>query len=398
MIPVTEALDLITKHTERLGVGSVEIGAAVGRVLAEDILADSDLPPFDRSQMDGYAIRSSDLGAGAANLNIVGESAAGRGWHHQMDRGEAVRIMTGAPVPDGADSVQKLELADETGDTVSFSGAVTPGLNIVPRGSEARSGDVVIKCGEIVSPNMISTIAAFGYGSVEVASMPRAAIMSTGTEIVEIEEKPGLDQIRNSNSAMLQALSAKCGCQTRIFPVTGDDLDTLRSRIADAAENADILMISGGVSVGKYDLTKVALRELGADIHFEKVCLKPGKPAVFATLGKVLVFGLPGNPVSAAVTFYLFVRLAAMLLQGAAHTRLRRGFAQLAAPVRAAKTRDTYLPAKLRTNDAGMLIAEPARWQGSSDFIGFAEAESLIVVPQGKTLDAGDVAEIVFLA
>ncbi len=398
MIPVTEALDLITKHTERLGVGSVEIGAAVGRVLAEDILADSDLPPFDRSQMDGYAIRSSDLGAGAANLNIVGESAAGRGWHHQMDRGEAVRIMTGAPVPDGADSVQKLELADETGDTVSFSGAVTPGLNIVPRGSEARSGDVVIKCGEIVSPNMISTIAAFGYGSVEVASMPRAAIMSTGTEIVEIEEKPGLDQIRNSNSAMLQALSAKCGCQTRIFPVTGDDLDTLRSRIADAAENADILMISGGVSVGKYDLTKVALRELGADIHFEKVCLKPGKPAVFATLGKVLVFGLPGNPVSAAVTFYLFVRLAAMLLQGAANTRLREGFAQLAAPVRAAKTRDTYLPAKLRTNDAGMLIAEPARWQGSSDFIGFAEAESLIVVPQGKTLDAGDVAEIVFLA
>lgn len=398
MIPVTEALDLITKHTERLGVGSVEIGAAVGRVLAEDILADSDLPPFDRSQMDGYAIRSSDLGAGAANLNIVGESAAGRGWHHQMDRGEAVRIMTGAPVPDGADSVQKLELAEETGDTVSFNGAVTPGLNIVPRGSEARSGDVVIKCGEIVSPNMISTIAAFGYGSVEVASMPRAAIMSTGTEIVEIEEKPGLDQIRNSNSAMLQALSAKCGSQTRIFPVTGDDLDTLRSRIADAAENADILMISGGVSVGKYDLTKVALRELGADIHFEKVCLKPGKPAVFATLGKVLVFGLPGNPVSAAVTFYLFVRLAAMLLQGAANTRLREGFAQLAAPVRAAKTRDTYLPAKLRTNDAGMLIAEPARWQGSSDFIGFAEAESLIVVPQGKTLDAGDVAEIVFLA
>lgn len=398
MIPVTEALDLITKHTERLGVGSVEIGAAVGRVLAEDIIADSDLPPFDRSQMDGFAIRSSDLGAGAANLKIVGESAAGRGWHHQMDRGEAVRIMTGAPVPDGADSVQKLELAEETGDTVSFNGAVTPGLNIVPRGSEARSGDVVIKCGEIVSPNMISTIAAFGYGSVKVASMPRAAIMSTGTEIVEIEEKPGLDQIRNSNSAMLQALSAKCGSQTRIFPVTGDDLDTLRSRIADAAENADILMISGGVSVGKYDLTKVALRELGADIHFEKVCLKPGKPAVFATLGKVLVFGLPGNPVSAAVTFYLFVRLAAMLLQGAAHTRLRRGFAQLAAPVRAAKTRDTYLPAKLRTNDAGMLIAEPARWQGSSDFIGFAEAESLIVVPQGKTLDAGDVAEIVFLA
>ncbi len=397
MIPVSEAIELITKHAHALGAESVEIDDAVGRVLAENIVADSDLPPFDRSQMDGFAVRSDDLSSGSVALKLVGESAAGRGWHRTMSSGETVRIMTGAPVPEGADAVQKLELAAESNGNITFSETVRMGQNIVPRGSEARRGDVLINSGTVITANMIATIAAFGYSSVKAAARPRAAIMSTGTEIVEIGETPGQDQIRNSNSVMLRALAENCGCRSMIMPVTGDDLELLKERIGSAARSADILMISGGVSVGKYDLTKAAIRELGGEIYFEKVCLKPGKPAVFAQLGDTLVFGLPGNPVSAAVTFYIFVRLAAMLMQGANVPHLREGSAVIASPVKAAKQRDTYLPAKLRTDDAGKLVAEPSRWQGSSDFIGFAASEALISVPKGAVLESGDVARIVFL-
>ncbi len=251
---------------------------------------------------------------------------------------------------------------------------------------------------EVVNEKMIASLAAFGYSRLKVSRRPSVAILSTGTEIVAIEKRPGRDQIRNSNSVMLRVLCEQAGAKVTLLPKTGDDLEKLKSRISRAVTSrSDVLVITGGVSVGKYDLTKAALRELGADIFFERVRLKPGKPTVFGKLKKTLIFGLPGNPVSAAVTFYLFVRSAILKMQNAARVDLPAGFAVLASTAKAAKERDTYLPATLATDAGGRLLATPLRWLGSSDFVGFAKADVLIFVPKGETISSGNAARIFFL-
>ncbi len=397
MIPVSVAIEIVTGEVEPLAGESVPLAATVGRILAEDIIADSDMPPFNRSQMDGYAVRADDTANAPVMLKIVGESAAGRGWHNMLEAGEAICIMTGASVPAGADAVQKVELTAEHAGAVEIRESVKTGRNIVNRGSETRCGDKVISSGTQVTQNMIATLAAFGYASVKVAKRPMVTIMSTGSELVEVHQTPGIDQIRNSNSAMLDALARGCGCETAIAPIEGDDLTILTAAISDSLNGSDILLITGGVSVGKYDLTKLALAEIGAEIFFEKVSMKPGKPVVFAKYGKTPIFGLPGNPVSAAVTFFMFARMAALQMQDARETTLRRGHAVLVADVKAAQGRDTYLPAKLDTDAAGRLLATPTRWQGSSDFIGLANADALIFIPKGERRETGSVAEILFL-
>lgn len=396
MISISAAKKLIEQNTVKLGVERVALGDVVGRILGEDISADTDLPPFDRSQMDGYAVVCADT-ASFARLKIVGESAAGRGWHKTLKAGQAVRIMTGAPVPAGADAVQKVELTRETEGSVEILEATKKEANIVRCGAEIRKGEMIFTAGEIITENMIAALASFGYAKVHVGKHPRIAILGTGSEIVDIAKKPGRDQIRNSNSAMLEVLCRRCGAETTIEPMVGDDIASLKRSIKAAARRSDLLVITGGVSVGKYDHTKTALAELGAEIFFEKVRLKPGKPAVFARLGKALIFGLPGNPVSAAVTFHLFVRKAMLLVQGATSTELRQGHAVLAVDAKAARERDTYVPSRLETNRLGQLVAIPLRWQGSSDFVGFARADSLVFVPKGVQLKKGEVTKIVFL-
>ncbi len=397
MITVTEATMAIQVRTRTVGSEKLPLRESVGRVLSEDITADTDLPPFDRSQMDGYAVIAEDTRSAPARLKIVGESSAGHGWHHEMKSGEAVRIMTGAPLPLGANAVQKIELTGETDGIVTINESTKPAANVVFRGSEIKAGDRVFSKGERVTEQMIASMAAFGCSSVSVSVRPIVGILATGSEIVPVEETPGIDQIRNSNAPMLAALSLRCGALPREFRLADDDLERLTGRIAEALETSDVLIITGGVSVGKYDLTKPALRCLGAEICFEKVSLKPGKPAVFATLGEKLIFGLPGNPVSAAVTFELFVRPALLQMQGSLQPHLRSGHAVLATPVKAAKERDTYLPVTLSTDNKGRLIANPTRWQGSSDFVGYSRAESLVVVEAGRRLEAGDVASVLFL-
>ncbi|MEO7660459.1 MAG: gephyrin-like molybdotransferase Glp [Pyrinomonadaceae bacterium] len=397
MIPVSRAITIVDDNTATLGVERIELAISVGRILRENIIADGDLPPFDRSQMDGYAVVAADTKAAPVDLKVVGESAAGKGWHKMLKPGEAVRIMTGAPIPKGADAVQKVEMTREIDGKVAIVEQTDTGRYIVRKGSEIKQGVTIFRSGAMITENMIAAIAAFGYSKVKVAKQPRVAILGTGSEIVEIHKKPGRDQIRNSNSVMLQVLSRKFGADATILPNVSDDISDLRSEIKKAAKGVDILVITGGVSVGKYDFTKAALRDLGAEIFIEKIRLKPGKPMVFARLGNTLIFGLPGNPVSAAVTFHLFVRKAILRMQGAATTDLKKGFAVLAADVRAARERDTYLPSRLETNKSGQLVALPLKWQGSSDFIGFAQADSLIFLPKGKALEKGDVAQIVYL-
>ena len=398
MIDISVATKIIDRETRALPFEQVALSQAVGRILREDIVADTDLPPFDRSQMDGYAVIASETAKPPVTLRIVGESAAGNGWNKTMKTGQAVRIMTGARVPAGADSVQRVELANENADgVVEILEATKIGRFIVRKGDEIKKGEIVFQSGETITENMIATLAAFGCASVKVGRQPRVTILGTGSEIVEFTKKPGRDQIRNSNTVMLDVLSRGSGAKTKTLPIVKDDIAALKSAVKRAAKHSDILVITGGVSVGKYDHTKTALSELGAEIFFDKLRLKPGKPVVFARLGKMLIFGLPGNPVSAAVTFHLFVRKAILAMQGATSTGLKLGFAVLAADAKAADERDTYLPSRLETDKSGRLVAHILKWQGSSDFIGFARADSLILVPKGKTSKKGEIVSIAYL-
>jgi molybdenum cofactor synthesis domain-containing protein len=270
------------------------------------------------------------------------------------------------------------------------------GQNIVKRASEMNSGETVFETGEVITQNMIATLASFGYENVKVSKRPRVAILATGSEIVDIGQEPGRDQIRNSNSWMLAEFAGNYA-DVAVLPIAKDDLEGLKETISEAAKSCDCLIISGGVSVGDYDFTKPALRELGAEIFFEKVALKPGKPTVFAKLNDTLIFGLPGNPVSVAVTFFVFVRTALLLMQGAKNPELKKGFAKLTHPIKATKERDAMLPVSLETNEKGELTVETLRFSGSSNFIAFSRANGLVFVPQDTCLAAGDVAKIFYL-
>ena len=312
MISVAEAIAIIKQTTRALPSERVALADALDRILAEDVIADSDLPPFNRAQMDGYAVRSSDVAAVPARLRIAGESAAGLGWHHEMKAGEAVRIMTGAPVPEGADSVQQVEVTRELdgGAFVEVQKATTLGQFIVPRAAEVNAGERVLMAGDEISAAMMAALASFGYADVKVGRRPRVAVLATGTELVAVNQKPEPDQIRDSNSYSLGAYATLAGAQVERLPLASDDQEALQQTISEAAGRCDTLILSGGVSMGVYDFTKAALHALGAKIFFERVSLRPGKPTVFARLGQTLVFGLPGNPVSVSVTFNLFARTA----------------------------------------------------------------------------------------
>lgn len=398
MIPVSEAIKIIESETFALENETIDLRESTGRVLAEEIFADMDLPPFNRSQMDGFAVKSDDTNNVPAKLKITGESVAGKGFDGEMMRGETVRIMTGARVPGGADAVQKVELTREADENfVEILETAKPKQNIINRAEEIENGERIFERGGLITENMIASIASFGYVKVRVSQRPKVAILATGSEIVDICKKPEKDRIRNSNSIMLEAFAKKAGAETEVLPIAEDEISNLKSQIAKALKTNDVLIITGGVSVGDYDFTKPALRELGAEIFFEKVSLKPGKPAVFAKLDDKLIFGLPGNPVSVAVTFCLFVRTALMKMQGAENAELKKGFAIVSQKINGAKERDSYLPVSVETNERGNLVIESLRFTGSSNFIAFSKANSLLFVPQGVSFESGDVAQILFL-
>jgi molybdopterin molybdotransferase len=400
MIPVNEAIQIVLQHAPRLESEVAALGGAMGRVLAEDIIADSDLPPFDRAQMDGYAVRAAEVASTPARLRIAGESAAGAGWHHEIKAGEAVRIMTGAPVPKGADAVQQVELTREVegGSQVEILEPVDAGRSIVKQAAEIKTGETVLRAGEDINAAMIATLASFGYAQVKVGRKPRVAVMATGSELVDVDQKPGRDQIRDSNNFTIAAYVSLTGAIVERWPLAGDDTEELKKQIKQAVETSDVLITSGGVSMGVYDFIKPALKELGAEIFFERVALRPGKPTVFARLGNTLVFGLPGNPVSVAVTFNLFARAALRAMQGAKEPALIEETAVLARAVKGSVERESYLPAILRTDEKGTLLAEPLKWGGSSDFVAFAHATALIDVPAGLGfLESGSIVKIVRL-
>ena len=401
MISVAEAIQIVKEQTRRLATEKVAIHESLDRVLAEDIVADTDLPPFNRSQMDGYAVRAEDTNDAPVRLRIVGESAAGKGWHHQLKAGEAVRIMTGAPVPQGADAVQQVELAHELKDNtvVELLESVALAKSIVERGSEIARGETILRPGVVINPAMQAVLASFGYAIVEVSRKPRVAVMATGSELVAVDQAPGQDQIRDSNNYSIAAYAQRAGAVVERLPLTGDITADLATAFDNAAKSCDVLVTSGGVSMGVYDFTKVALNELGAELFFERVALRPGKPTVFARLPNgTLVFGLPGNPVSVSVTFNLFARTSLLAMQGANEPKLTAENAVLAKPVKGSLDRESYLPAQLTTNDDGELVAFPLKWGGSSDFIAFARATTLVIIPAGvKTMNSNEIVKVLRL-
>lgn len=400
MISVSEAINIVLEKTKRLETESVSLVDARGRYLAEDVVADSDLPPFDRSQMDGYAVRAAETENAPVRLKIVGESAAGNGWHNEMKAGQAVRIMTGAPIPAGADSVQQVELTRDLDPlTVEIQQAVTLGRSIVKQGSEVRKGATVLKAGEHINSAMLAALASFGYAQVKVGRRPRVAVLATGSELVSVSEQPAQDQIRDSNNYSIGSYAELAGANVERLPLAGDDTTLLKQQIRDAAERSDVVITSGGVSMGVYDFTKAALKELDCEIFFERVALRPGKPTVFGRLPNgTLVFGLPGNPVSVSVTFNLFARTALLRLQGANEPQLLERTAILAQDVKGSAERESYLPAKLGTDTDGRLLVEPLKWGGSSDFVAFTRATALIIVAAGENKQvAGTVVRVVNL-
>jgi len=401
MIAVAEAIQIVKEQAHPLGAERVKLPDSLGRVLAQDVVADTDLPPFDRSQMDGYAVRAEETGAAPVRLRIVGESAAGKGWHHEMKEGEAVRIMTGAPVPIGANAVQQVELTHELKDNsvVELLEGVEPGRSIVKQGSEILKGETVLRSGAQINAAMLAALASFGYAKVEVGRNPRVSVMATGTELVAVDKTPGKDQIRDSNNYSIGAYATRAGASVTRLPLVSDETSSLKEAITKASENCDVVVTSGGVSMGVYDFTKTALKELGAELFFERVALRPGKPTVFARLPNgTLVFGLPGNPVSVSVTFNLFVRTALLAMQGANETDLKVETGVLAKPVKGTMERESYLPAQLTTNDDGQLVVFPLKWGGSSDFVAFARATALFVVPAGiKLMDTDSLVKVVRL-
>jgi molybdopterin molybdotransferase len=388
MITVDEALSIVLNQVEPLSIETVTLEQADNRILAQDIHADIDLPPFDRARMDGYAIRSADVATAPVSLNLIGEVAAGAEFEGRLSSGEAIKIFTGAPIPEGADAVQKVEVTHSDGSTVEIDEPVRPGQFITPRASEVAAGDLVAERGHKISPALMAVMASFGYAQVKVGQRPRVAVLSTGSELVEVSATPAGAQIRNSNSYTIASYAARAGAIVDLLGTVEDTPEATTGALLKAAEGHDIVITSGGVSMGDYDLVKATLKEMGAEVYFDKVIIRPGKPTVFARRNRTYFFGLPGNPVSTSVTFNVFARPAIRKMQGESMPLLPMVRAVLSRPVKDTSSRRSYLPARL-TIENGRVVAEPLKWGGSSDLVAFMRSDALIVVGE----EAHDIAE-----
>lgn len=394
---VAEAQQRIFERVRPLPAESLPLGPELlGLILAEDIASDLDMPPFDKAMMDGYAVRSGDVAAEAAELTIIEEVTAGRVPTKAVGPGQATRIMTGAPIPAGADAVVMIERTQSMGgDRVRVQGPLKPHLNILERAKEMRAGEVVLRAGTRLRPQEIGLLALTGRASVRVQPRPTVAVLSTGDEIVDPSQRPGPGQIRNSNGPMLVAQAARAGAAPQMLDIAGDRVESLASLIG-AGLRCNVLVLSGGVSAGKLDLVPGVLADLGVQVLLHKVAMKPGKPMLFGVKDHgperpaTLVFGLPGNPVSALVCFELFVRPALRGLMGLVpgptivQATLKDDY-----PYRT--DRPTYHPALLQMTERGWHV-RIGPWFGSPDLRGVTTANAFAVLPVGDHQHrAGDV-------
>ena len=383
---VTESVDI-----------SRDPSAALGRFLAEDIVADRNYPPFDRSIRDGFALRASDAAAPGARLRLIGESRAGVAFDGAVCQGECVRILTGAPLPKGANAVLMHEHTRSEGEFVIPQQPVHAGLHFVPAGAEARIGEVVVARGTRLSYAELAVAAEVGRSRLHVSRRPRVAILSTGDELISLGDKPGPFQIRNSNNISIAAQVALAGGEPILSGNARDNTDELRAAIERGLE-ADILILSGGVSAGKYDLVEGVLQDLGAELFFDAVAIRPGKPVVFGWCRGRPAFGLPGNPVSTMITFELFVAPAIEALSGHAPRPLPFFKAKLAHPISEKGSVAHFLPARVTWptgESGGDAKVEVVLWEGSGDIGAVVRGNCFLVVHASRLqLEAGEWVDI----
>ncbi len=399
---VEEQAALIRSNMPTGGTESVDLLAAAGRVLREPVVADRDLPPFPRSTRDGYAVRSADLVQLPATLEVIGEIKAGETVEKSpanIGSGQTASIMTGAPVPAGADAVVMVEYTSQHGGQVLVTRSVIPGENIVARGAEAREGAPLLDRGLRLSEAGIALAASVGKIRLQVFKRPRVAVLTTGDEIVEVSAAPGPTQIRNSNSYSLAAQIRRAGGEPVMLPIAPDELQGLRHLIEEGLK-ADLLLMTGGVSMGRYDLVEQALAELQADFFFTGAKIQPGRPVVFGRCGAGAPFdklragsarekpatyflGLPGNPVSTMVTFELFARPVLEALAGESSCKLVFLHARLKKEIRIRTGLKRFLPAIL-SGEFEHSEVELVIWQGSGDIAATARANCYIVIPADR--------------
>ncbi|TMF91935.1 MAG: molybdopterin molybdotransferase MoeA [Chloroflexi bacterium] len=395
LIDADEAAALVLQHSSVLGVERIELARSVGRVLAEDLIAESPLPAFPSSAVDGYAVRAADAGK---TLRVVGESAAGRPFDSSLPAGTAARILTGGVVPDGADCIVMVEDVHVSGDTVTVPASLRAGGNFHRIGDDLREGDRILSAGAQLGAAELGIAAATGRAELPVRRRPRVALMSTGDELVEVGRTPGRGQIPDSNRWALLAALREAGADVDVLGIAPDEAEPLRRVVVDALKEADALVTSGGVSVGTHDLVKPLLESLGT-VHVGRVKLKPGKPFTFATLADHRVaFGLPGFPVSSLVTFEVFVRPALRKMQGFAQLHRPTLAVRLAYDAKPTADRTEYQRVVLR-REGRELVAETTGSQSSSRLMSLAGAHALVRIPAGdQGFKAGTVVEALILS
>ena len=395
MLTVAEGLEKVLAHAHSLPPRTSTLAQARCLTLAEDIAADLDSPPFDKALVDGYAVRSADLRGSGTSLRVIEEVPAGRVPVRAISSGEAVMIMTGAPLPAGADAVVMIERTKRNNGQVFIDElSIVPGRNVLARGREMRASEVVLSRGSLLNAVRLGLLAAVGRTSVSVVPRPRIAIVSTGDELVEPGQVPGPGQIRNSNATVLRAMAESAGGEVETLPIAPDEPAGLHA-ILERGLSADVLLITGGVSAGNRDLVPDALERLGVSRVFHKIRLKPGKPLWFG-VGPArgndpgpLVFGLPGNPVSGFVGFVLFVRPSLDRLAGRTSPSSRPLEARLARTFVHAGDRPTYHPSRWVAGVGSGL--EPLEWAGSADLRTITRADGFAVFPAGDRVhEAGE--------
>jgi molybdopterin molybdotransferase len=396
MLPIERGLEIVLSTARSknspdwMPSESVPLAECMSRVLREDVFADADSPPFDKAIRDGFAVRFDDVTEIPAILSVIGESRAGFASDVQLQEGQCCEIMTGAPLPAGANAVVMVENTERLSQTsVRIRKSVRENEGLLRRAAESRKGDRILAAGRRIGLADVGLLASAGKSSVIVSRKPRVAIIATGDELVDVEQSPGPSQIRNSNSYTLHAQVLEAGAVPHDLGIGKDNFEDLRSRIRQGLEY-DILLVSGGVSMGKYDLVENVFADFGVDILFDKIAMKPGKPTVFGHRDRTYVFGLPGNPISTIVSFHMFVRPLILFLLKAENTTPKILEAKLEAPAKCDPQRASLLPALVRF-DAGRYLIRTAPWKGSSDLVGLSRANALIVIPQREgSLESGD--------
>ncbi|PKP11547.1 MAG: molybdopterin molybdenumtransferase MoeA [Bacteroidetes bacterium HGW-Bacteroidetes-4] len=383
MILFEEALHIVLQKASLAPTESIHFSESAGRVLAADVLSDMDMPPFDKAAMDGFAIRESEINH---DLEIIETIAAGQTPQKEISPGTAARIMTGAPVPKGADFVIQVELSETAcNNRVAFNGH--PKNNIIYQGSDIKTGDVVLHKGQQLDARHIAVLASVGCTQVEVYKKPLVGIISTGDEIVEPSQKPTPSQIRNSNGHQLIAQVADSGAEPHYYGIVKDDYQLTRDAIEKGMNECDVLLLTGGVSMGDFDFVPKIMSDLGIDILFDKVAVQPGKPTTFGVKNNKVVFGLPGNPVSSFIQFDILVKPFIYKTMNADQFELTLKLPLASNYTRKKADRSAYIPVTI--NNKSQVV--PANYHGSAHIFALPQSHGVAVIPRGVfQLKAGD--------